>query len=103
MRAHQSSTPAQFEQILSAAKEFLGLKERKTHPVGCRDKSGRWHPDDSERQACCSFIRQPSRSWPNSLQAHCRTAEHVAEKHGVSASDVRKAAHLLKKQEGGAL
>lgn len=64
-------------------------QDRNEHPRGEFDNAGRWYPSAEERCECCSEIREPSRAWPNSLNKHCRSVEHVASLHGVEASQLR--------------
>ena len=53
-------------------------------PEGVEDDGGRWEPAASERCACCSEIRPPSKTWALSKQRHCGTdqhCEHLREEH----------------------
>jgi hypothetical protein len=75
-----------------ANQEYLDRKARRSHPDGKFDSGGRWYPSDDETQACCHKIRNPSRAWPWSLMHHCRTEKHVANLHGVTVTEMRKAA-----------
>lgn len=86
-------------QVLAAAREFVARRDRRTNPDGTFDSGGRWYPSDAEWQACCAYVRSPSRAWPYSYMTHCRTAAHVASLFGVDVSEVRKAARLLDKGE----
>jgi hypothetical protein len=90
-----NSTP---NQIDLAAGEYLARRDRKTHPVGYFDASGRWEPSDKERQYCCSFIRSPSRAWPYSLMVHCRSFEHVAALHEVDELELKRSARRIQVQ-----
>lgn len=78
---------------LQAAREFISLRDRHTHPKGSFDNAKRWYPD--EYLPCCSAIRGPSRAFPYSYMTHCRTAAHVANSHGVDVSKLRKAAREI--------
>lgn len=57
-------------------------------PSGRRDNGGRWFPSPGEHRPCCDTIRRPSRAFPYTLLAHCRTARHIAQLYGVSRSEV---------------
>lgn len=81
--------------ITVAATQYLARRDRTQHPDGRFDRKGRWYAADAERRACCNGIRTPSAAYPYNQMLHCRTAEHVASLHGVSASDVRRAARQL--------
>ena len=79
------------EPVIAAAREYVALKTREINPVGKFDKAGRWYPT----VPCTCAVRAPSRAYPYSLMLHMRTAEHVAETHGVSRRDVLAAAKSL--------
>lgn len=81
--------------VLEAAQEYLDLQSRAKHPEGYFDNAKRWYPD--EPCPCCQFVREPTRSWPFSLMVHCRTAEHVAFKHGLDALALKRAARVIRK------
>lgn len=81
---------------LAAYNEYVSRKARLSHPDGEFDNAGRWYPSKSESCACCEGLRSPSRSYPYSLMFHCRTIQHVAARHGVDASTIRRAARALK-------
>lgn len=83
------------KKTIAAAREYLDLKSRKIHPDGSFDKQRRWYPDSDEQCDCCKNIRRPSSSYPFSLMMHCRTAEHVANRHGVDAATLKRAAKKL--------
>jgi hypothetical protein len=90
-------------ELEAALATLTARKNREAHPDGSFDKQGRWYPSDSEKQACCSSIRTPSRSFPYSYMVHCRTTQHVAALHGVSASELASLARkdATPKREGG--
>ena len=75
----------------AATQAYLRRKSRAEHPEGSFDKQGRWWPSAQEHQDCCAHIRSPTRSYPYSLMLHCRTAEHVANLHGVTVDAMRQA------------
>lgn len=60
-----------------------------SYPSGVIDKK-KWYPNREEEQGCCTGIRQPSRSWPNSFWHHCKTAKHCALKYGVELKELKK-------------
>jgi hypothetical protein len=65
--------------LLFAQLLYLSRKGRYSHPDGEFDDSNRWYPDENERAACCSSIREPSAKYPYSLLTHCRSAGHIAQ------------------------
>ena len=79
------------EAVIAAAREYVALKTRAINPVGAFDKAGRWYPS----KPCSCAVRAPSRAYPYSYLVHSRTAEHVAETHGVSRREVLRAAKAL--------
>lgn len=83
--------------LQAAIGEYQARKARSSHPVGSFDKAGRWYPDGAEKQGCCERIRTPSRAWPNSLNSHCRSVDHIATLYRVNVSDLRKAINAVKK------
>ena len=56
---------------------YLHRQARRENPCGSFDNAKRWYPcEDTEKQECCSSIREPSRElWPYSLNRHCRIHE----------------------------
>ncbi|MHA2344346.1 MAG: hypothetical protein ACXADW_21015 [Candidatus Hodarchaeales archaeon] len=78
--------------VTKAAQEFNNRKNRTSHPNGKTDNGGRWYPSESEKCDCCDRIRDPSRSHPWSLMAHCRTGKHVARLYNVEYRDLIKTA-----------
>lgn len=79
------------DQLQQAVAAYQARQVRDEHPDGYFDGAGRWYPDDDEHQACCRLIRRPTRTYPYSLLLHCRSAEHVAEVHDVSVTELRRA------------
>ena len=53
-------------------------KKLKLYPDGSFDNSKRWYPNDNEKCNCCDSIRNPSRRFPRSFLAHCRTRKHIS-------------------------
>ena len=84
-------------QITAAATEYLGRRDRTSHPEGHTDGGGRWYPSEAEdiHGTITSTIRGPSRAWPWSYAHACRTAAHVAELYGVEVSAVRREARRI--------
>ena len=78
-------------QLVKAALLYSRRQNRLDQPDGSFDRSGRWYPSEEERQVCCSGIRTPSRAFPYSLNAHCRSIEHIAHLTGVDKKELRKA------------
>ena len=77
------------DNITEAVICYLQRQARYDHPDGHGDNGGRWYPSDSERQACCNSIREPSRSFPWSLMTHCRTLKHICNLFKVDEKEVR--------------
>ena len=76
-----------------AAVEYIDLRSRTIHPKGEFDRGGRFYL--ANKQSCCIGIRTPSAAYPFSQLLHRRSADHVAEEHGVEAADVRFIARLI--------
>lgn len=73
-----------------AIKEYKDRQNRKSHPNGKFDSKSRWYPSEAEQQVCCSTIRQPSRTFPNSLNKHCRSLIHISNLFNVDEKQMRK-------------
>ena len=56
---------------------YEARQARLSHPAGNFDRGGRWYPGEGERRPCCDEVRSPSRHWPYSLLAHCRSKKHI--------------------------
>lgn len=80
-------------EIIAAYNEYQNRQTRASHPAGRTDSGGRWYPAPSEWRPCCDHVRSPSRHWPWSLMAHCRTMKHVAWLYGVTESELRRYAN----------
>ena len=78
------------------AQHCLDLQSRKAHPDGRCDNGGRWYPNS--QFDCCKGIREPSRAYPWSMMAHCRTVDHVAHQHKIDPKILRKLVNRLKKE-----
>jgi hypothetical protein len=73
------------KRVKVSKEEFKGLvdelyrkrQSRAVHPSGDFDKARRWLPSEQEECECCQTIRYPSRAYPFSLMAHCRTKKHI--------------------------
>jgi hypothetical protein len=85
------------ERLELAVSEYVARKIRRHHPSGDFDKSSRWYPREGEMCECCKSIRTPSRAYPYSLMAHCRTMAHVANLFEVKLADLK---HGIKIKEG---
>lgn len=86
------------ESLTRAAEVFFSRQSRTLKPEGYYDNS-RWFPSDSERQVCCTPIREPSRNFPSSLLTHCSTITHVSRLLGVDTVALRKRVKQLKKEQ----
>lgn len=64
-------------------------RQRGGMPQG-RWVDGHWYPDEAERQSCCAAIKPPGTR--ETLLKHCRTALHVANRFGVSRTELLRAA-----------
>jgi len=56
---------------------FHLLKTRAINPSGTFDRAGRWYPIAANSDLV-DHLRAPSRAWPYSLMAGCRTRKFVA-------------------------
>lgn len=90
---------SKIQQVAVAVVSYLGRQARKEHPAGDFDNAKRWYPSDSEECECCEGLRSPSRSWPNSLNKHCRSLEHVAALNKVARIDLSRAVKLVELNE----
>jgi len=81
------------DQIEKAVACYRKRQNRKEHPDGEFDRSGRWYPSEKEKCQCCHNVRSPTARWPYSLMRHCRSIEHIAHLFGVDVHDLRKAIH----------
>jgi hypothetical protein len=73
---------------IKAAIEYLHRDCRSRHPDGHSEKGSKWYPSDTERQVCCSYVREPSHAYPWSLAHHCRTKVHVEKLFGLEAGAI---------------
>ncbi|MEO8287111.1 MAG: hypothetical protein ABI670_11830 [Chloroflexota bacterium] len=89
--------------LKAAVETYRALQDRSKHPDGYFDEIGRWYPSDDEFQDCCGKIGSPTKKFPYSYMLHCRTAVHVAHRHGVAVADLKH--QILRKhpakREGG--
>jgi hypothetical protein len=81
--------------ITAAAELYIARRDRHAHPDGHTDNGGRWYPSDTEDCGVTNTIRSPSRAWPWSYMAACRTAAHVAALCGVDATALRREAREI--------
>lgn len=84
----QSST------LAAATACFLNRQSRTEHPLGTFDNAKRWYPSEAESYGCCN-LRNPTRNWPNSLNTHCRTLEHVATLHNIDKKSLKIAVRAI--------
>lgn len=93
------SVLSQFPQdaITCAAVEYLLRKARIAHPRMTTKRSNKRYPTQAEEQPCCNSIRAPSAQWPSSLADHCRSAQHVAYRYGISEAALRERAAAVTK------
>lgn len=89
--------PVNDQKTINAAIQYLRRASRRELPDGKLDDASRFYPSDSEKCGCCSVIRPPSRTWPETLLDHCCTAKHVARKHGADEKATRKMADFIRK------
>ena len=98
-KARQEATlwsTATREQILAACEYHL-LQTRTWHPEGEFDDAKRFYLDAKAAGCpCCQQINEPTRRFPNSENAHGRTAEHVACERGVDVLAVRRLRKAIK-------
>ena len=80
-----------------AAQEQISRQNRQTHPNGSFDKAGRFYL--TERLACCSTIRDPTRNYPYSENTHGRSMIHVATEFGYSLQALRSAITRIRKEQ----
>jgi len=78
---------------VAAAKKDIARRDHQRHPLGTRDKAGRFHAQ--ERTVRVAAARTPSREWPWSEMTAARTAEHCAEVFGVEPLHVKRIARAL--------
>lgn len=72
-----------------AAEEYIARRKRMKHPEGKFDNAHRFWPDDDEWCECCDEVRSPSRAFPNSLNSHCRSMNHIANLFNVDLKSLR--------------
>jgi hypothetical protein len=78
---------------------FIARRERAEHPDGVFRESPEgtvWAISATERQPCCASAKPSDLGGRQKfighwLNQHCRTIAHVANLHGVSENDLRKA------------
>lgn len=82
----------------AAAKSYIRRKNRVEHPEGEFEVNGCWYPSKKERCPVCGCVREPSGAWPYTLSQHCRSAEHMANKHGVLRVELLRVSKKLEKE-----
>lgn len=83
--------------ITEAAQMYIRRQDRAEHPAGRFDRAGRFWAD--EQCSCCAGIRTPSRAWPYSQMAHCRTLRHIAQLTSTSETELRRAVRQLRGEQ----
>lgn len=71
-------TPISFEQFHAAFAALVRYERRQArieHPAGSFDKAKRWYPSGRDEEVIDAG-RSPSRSYPNSYNAACRSLAH---------------------------
>ena len=81
-------TPDEILKIVRIADIYFRRKNREASPSGRWDGK-KWFPTERERQPCCEEVRRPTRSFPYSLLAHCKTIKHLAALHSVDEKRLR--------------
>lgn len=84
------------EPVEVAALEHIALRDHRIHPEGHWDGSRFWLAEH-ELQPCCAGLAEPTWRWPYRQMSHARTAEHVAERHGVDLRALRSTARRLRR------
>lgn len=87
------------DRLQAAVKCFKARRDRKEHPKGeftgvRADRA--WKIEPTERRPCCADAKPSDLGGRQKfighwLNKHCRTIAHVAQLHGVSEEDLRKA------------
>jgi len=70
-----SVTASQFSAAFQALARYEKRQARLEHPEGSFDRAARWYPSGRDSQVI-SFVREPSRSFPNSYNLSCRSLAH---------------------------
>jgi hypothetical protein len=78
---------------------FVRKRDRTEHPEGSFDYMGRWNPSKKEWCKDCGSVRRPTSAFPLTLNDHCRTAKHVANKHGVNRNELLHAVKALEMKD----
>lgn len=91
-RNNSNTTPS-----LAAAVEYINRKNRNSHPEGSFDKAGRFYPDGNDALALNQNVRAPSREWPYSYMASCRSMAHVCRMLDVDLNVVRRLVKRIEK------
>ena len=86
------------DNLKKAAHEYIDRRERISHPEGKFAHARRWYPGNNESRGCCATIRSPSRSYPFSLNTHCRSLEHISKLFNVSKLELRREVAKIRKE-----
>ena len=74
----QRLSPQRRVRLDAAVHCYLRRQARRINPEGYFDNARRWHPSETEKQACCDLICEHGRADRYSLKKHCRSMEHIA-------------------------
>lgn len=80
-----------------AARAFLRRQSGTEQPDGAFTPKGVWVVSPAEQRGCCGRVRA-SAKWPRAVEAHCKSAAHVAALFDVPEKDLRRTARLLDQQ-----
>jgi hypothetical protein len=83
----------------NALSKFAKRKARLEHPEGSFDNASRFYPSNEENCGVMSYVRSPSRNWPNSYMLACRSLEHCEDLCGADHDDVLLIRRFLKLKE----
>ncbi len=94
-----TDTTGHDEKLSMAARTYIGRRDGYESPAGDFQSGPKWFPSEAERCWCCDFIREPSWRWPDSLDKHCRTYDHVARLLKVDKAALRREVSRLDQME----
>jgi hypothetical protein len=96
MDKHPSLTTEQFQPALAALVRYERRQARIEHPSGSFDKAKRWYPTGRDEEVIDAG-RSPSRSYPNSYNAACRSLAHCERYEEADHQTVLRLKRKLKK------
>jgi len=94
-----SNTSERMTAAVCALNKFTKRKARLEHPDGSFDNASRFYPSDEENCGITSYVRSPSRNWPNSYMLACRSLDHCEDLCGADHDDVLLVRRFLKSKE----